>query len=588
MAARVYPELRAADSLMERPGARAERLVLDALAVGFGSDCVIYHNLQWMNYEQNHLRPHETDLVLLDPSRGVLLLEVKGQTIRHDPTRGSWYYDDGGPCKDPFQQAADNLAMLKKRMLAALGVGTLPFPYGFAIVFPESQFTGPERPTWFREHFVFMAGAIGGLPERARDCLSHWNQWDKANPIPGEKGDILRSLFQGVAAKPSASDEQWSKVIRSFQPHIAIGPAEYARIARDEAAIQSLTEQQAELFGQLAYLRRLPVRGVAGSGKTILARTRASALARGGNSVLLLCYNKALAAQNASALKENDRLVTCANFHDFVSLARSRAGLPPFRPSTDADYDTGAPAALLEAVDALERCGRKFQFDEVIVDEGQDFHESWWDAVELLIKENEEGERPLFVFFDPDQNIFNRRTDARGDTILPAGMAKPYPLRRNCRNTKAIVEYLGRTATLRHPIEIRPDAPAGEPPLEFPAEPTADAAFRKAEALVRSWLDGGLSNASIAILTPHTSVIRAHQEIRFDRARIRLTPDASEWKAGQGILLCTQRAFKGLEADAIIIVAKADPGLEYQPADRYVACSRARHRLALAPFQRLG
>ena len=59
--------------------------------------------------------------------------------------------------------------------------------------------------------------------------------------------------------------------------------------------------------------------------------------------------------------------------------------------------------------------------------------------------------------------------------------------------------------------------------------------------------------------------------------------DLKKWKENQGILFKTIRSFKGLESDAAIITDVPKPGTlkNFSKADLYVACSRAKHLLAI-------
>ena len=62
-------------------------------------------------------------------------------------------------------------------------------------------------------------------------------------------------------------------------------------------------------------------------------------------------------------------------------------------------------------------------------------------------------------------------------------------------------------------------------------------------------------------------------------AGIPITTDLNEWKRDAGILFSTFAAFKGLEADAIVLlVSRASPP---SPNDFYVASSRAKHLLTI-------
>ena len=64
---------------------------------------------------------------------------------------------------------------------------------------------------------------------------------------------------------------------------------------------------------------------------------------------------------------------------------------------------------------------------------------------------------------------------------------------------------------------------------------------------------------------------------------IPVVEDIDAWNRGEGILFSTVRSFKGLEADAVVIMDVMEPGskLNFTRTDFYVACSRAKHLLAV-------
>jgi DNA helicase IV len=55
----------------------------------------------------------------------------------------------------------------------------------------------------------------------------------------------------------------------------------------------------------------------------------------------------------------------------------------------------------------------------------------------------------------------------------------------------------------------------------------------------------------------------------------------TDWKEGKGILFSTVRAFKGLEADALVVMDVSGFSPVLTQADFYVACSRAKHLLTV-------
>lgn len=95
---------------------------------------------------------------------------------------------------------------------------------------------------------------------------------------------------------------------------------------------------------------------------------------------------------------------------------------------------------------------------------------------------------------------------------------------------------------------------------------------------------GQIKTSQIAILCPNTykkSSLSAVDKIQ----NIPITENINKWEKDEGILFSTIRNFKGLEADAVVLIDVPKPGsLPYfGKNDLYVACSRAKHLLTVLP-----
>lgn len=78
----------------------AERRLYQALQEHLPDNFVVFHSVRWLVPDpQNGPRDGETDFVIAHPDLGILILEVKGGTIRYDGRTGQWYSNDM-PIKD--------------------------------------------------------------------------------------------------------------------------------------------------------------------------------------------------------------------------------------------------------------------------------------------------------------------------------------------------------------------------------------------------------------------------------------------------------------------------------------------------------
>ena len=200
----------------------------------------------------------------------------------------------------------------------------------------------------------------------------------------------------GLAANLSNKD---MKTISS-----ALAPKVSARrTLADEAldahrTIVELTQEQIRAFAGTRRNRRAVIFGGAGTGKTILALEKAAEFEALGGDVLLVCYNKLL----ASRLATDPRLsrTHIATFHGLCMEEMRRAKLDvPQKP----DPQWWAHTAAENLIDALAETGRVF--DAIIIDEGQDFAQSWISALDIAGKHG--GDTPFYIFTPKTQLLSN-------------------------------------------------------------------------------------------------------------------------------------------------------------------------------------
>ncbi len=114
--------------------------------------------------------------------------------------------------------------------------------------------------------------------------------------------------------------------------------------------------------------------------------------------------------------------------------------------------------------------------------------------------------------------------------------------------------------------------------------PDVDQQFRKCESVLKELRKGGLKPKQIVIQSPFRkngkiSSFKSYEKI----AGFPIVTDTRNWQLGEGILFTTIRAFKGLEADAVIMVDLPDfkETNVFRLNDFYVGASRAKHVLEI-------
>ena len=557
--ARLIPKV-AIDEIALKP----ERDVARALVEQLPDDCIVYHSHPWLRAERNDrdgtvtLHEGETDFVVVSPKFGLLILEVKGGDIVYESSDRGWFRKLGGgrlkAIKDPFEQARCNTHALEDRIRTESfpGLEHLPCPYGYAVVFPDCIYSG-KAPPGADTSLILSATDLPRLADRLMTVLGKWRRSSK--PVPLTKGQL-------------------DGIVKAISPVFQLLPVLFRQVEEQEQRLFRLTEEQIRLLDFLSNYDRAAIQGVAGSGKTLLARAQAQRFADLGKQTLFVCYNKALAEWLRSSMPERyASSITVRHFHGLCSDWCRRAKLP-FHPSDD-DGDQfwkhKASDLLGQAVDRLP-----WRFDAVVVDEGQDFYSDWWFPLELINRQGDAG--PFYVFYDPAQNLF-----VSEDLAIP-DLGKPFELPTNCRNTKNIASLCSKIR--RVPIRTRPNAPEGVV-CDVQVAPHGDAQRRLCHEYLSDWIGNGkLKPSQVAILGPRD---KANSSLAQQNSigRISLTGDPQRWQANEGVLYATVRSFKGLEADAVIMVdvVKPDSVAYFKTSDFYVGCSRAKHLLAVLAME---
>jgi hypothetical protein len=548
--ARFVPDVPASDIAHD-----SERAVYEALR-GLPTGFVVLHSFPWLRPQRDWvgdpLREGEADFVVLHPDRGLLVLEVKGG---QPSLVGRQWWRGGKEMRDPFEQARRNryalLDAIEERTRKRVHRGL--FTHGDAVVFPHATFSG-TLPINADPRIVVDALGIADLPARVDEAFETW------------------------AGRPTRlSPSEFSQLLDALMPKLRLLRCASAEVSAERDRIVQITlDQRATLLGLLGNERVL-VEGTAGSGKTLLALEFALTLADRGERVLLLCYNRHLASWLQDQARHDQRShrvggrLEIATFHAFARSLAKRARVEFEVPDADeqAFWDDEVPLIMEQAVEVLRARGQAESFDAIVVDEAQDFAPDWWVTIESLSSAGREGR--LYAFLDLNQSL-------RGVPKLPSvPFPTRFPLMTNCRNTKAIARSSASLAAVD--VRLLPGSPSGEAPAVRRAGSTAaEAGLVLAE--IRQLLQQGIAPQQLAVIGPAAFAkggLSRHREVEG----IPLIDDASDWRRGVGILVTTARAFKGLEADVVLVYGLSAFGPVFTPTDLYVAWTRARHRLVL-------
>ncbi|ROP45746.1 NERD domain-containing protein [Pseudokineococcus lusitanus] len=513
----------------------SERDVVHRLRDGLPDDAVIVCGQRFSDREQDR----EADVIVAWPGVGVAVMEVKGGSVfRRD---GRWRQSSGDGVKvvHPVDQARTCKYLLREALrrhprwplaedlrsvhLVALPATTLP---------PDHDTT--DAPRWM----VLDRTDLPWVAERVRDALD-------------------RARTDGVV--PTAEDVE-------LMVDVLEGPSVpqrdlVASLRERESFCDLLTKDQGRMLDLLVDHPRVEIRGGAGSGKTWLALEKARRMTRDGHRVALICYSRGLAEhlrRSVVGFPRRHRPAYVGTFHG-MGLGW---GVPSGTDDDSRYWEVHLPARMVEVAEALPLAER---FDAVIVDEAQDFADSWWPAVLAALRSPDHGH--LYVFTDEGQRVFARQ--GRPAVDLPS-----FPLGENLRNTRQIA---GTFDTL---TRTRMTSRGGDGvPARLVVCATEDAVSAADDEVVRLVEEEGWPASAVALLTTHHrhNVQVELQAQGQDAYWASFWDDSEDADVFYGHVL----GFKGLERPAVVLALNGFRDDARAREMLYVGLSRARDLLVV-------
>lgn len=512
----------------------AERVVWERARDLLPGDAILLANLRLVDEDKDH----EADLVVLLPELGVVVLEVKGGSVWYD---GQWWSRgrSGDHHIKPVDQALTTKYALRDYVESDPRWGTrghVVWAHGVAVpysTFP-AEFSAPDCPRWA----LHDKGDLDLLAIRLEDHARAGAQGKR--PPTHDEVELIIEILRG----------------RSFTR-----PDRNAMAGERQARADRLTAEQATLLQVTRLLKRVEIRGGAGCGKTVLALTQARQLTRGRQGevpqrVALLCYSIGLGEYLKRQVEEWPKRDRPAFVGTYAELGRAWGAPDGVREDSDF-WENELPARMADLAAGLPEADR---FDAFIVDEAQDFADSWWTPLLRALRDPDDG--GLYVYSDENQRIFARF----GRPPVPL---VPLVLDHNLRNTKQIHEAFGPLAPTRM------TARGGDgPTVTF--LPGGDTPLEVADEAVEVLLDAGWFPGNIALLTTGTrhpeQVMRTEQDGQIGYWRSYWDDDVFYGH----VLGC-----KGLERPAVVLCLNERTVKDRAREKLYVGMSRATDHLIM-------
>ncbi len=536
---------------------------------------------------ERHYRP---DYTLIDPSRGILVVEVKdwGSSTIAKATPDKFYvrYHGGAPTPqmNPRLKCEVYLRNVRESLVAMQDLraesGRLRVPLEYLVAFPNMS----------REEFR-QYGYDRLLPVEhvlLEEELEHSGKAFRVRydeTLPGLDSSLTKGQLESIqkALFPDIT------IPTVFHHGFDSGDGTVVDAVSSVESYQLSLEQE-RIAKSLGEGPRL-LRGIAGTGKTLIMLYRAKMMATNDEDlhILILCWNTSLANYMRQVYEMIDLQasgkVTIDNFSQF---ARRLVGRPP---------EAAGFEKSLYRFKPLE----SDKYDAIYVDEAQDFRREWIAFLYGKLLKGKPQERNLLVAADDAQRIYHGR-DFRWSDLGIDMRGRSKILKTVYRNSARVWVFSAfllkeKASYIReNPDRVRFSSKGGYDPQLVECASLQDQVERAVQ-IIKATLESGYVARNCLILYRHKKTNGFHV---VDHLRDRLSADGipNDWIAedpgakrtfdwrSNTVKISTVHSAKGMDSPIVIIVGAETFEEETIAGESeinlaYVALTRAREFLVM-------
>ena len=386
---------------MPASGALARELeTLATLAGGLPDDYAVYHGIHWTRAEQAHALFGEIDFVVVGPDGRLLLIEQESGFFDETPE---------GLVRN-YARTSRNVTAHMARSADHVRARLEAFLKGTRVELDTLLYCPDYR--------VRQPGSAGLDPARIVDAT---------------RRDGLAATIVSLLRAETRNEPLLRDIDRFLADQLELVPEVNALAGQAHALYTRLAGGLAEWARRIEMSPfRLRVCGTAGSGKTQLALAVLRDALGAGRRPLYVCYNRPLADHIARVAPPGAEV---ASYHQLCDRVLHAHGQRP-------DFSRPDAFSRLEATFEALDAGEAWRFDELVIDEGQDFRPPWRDALLRLLRPAGRA----WWLEDPLQNLYER------DPAHPPGWVT-ITSERNYRTPADIQAALNRMLPLPRPVE---------------------------------------------------------------------------------------------------------------------------------------
>lgn len=385
-------------------------------------DYIVWYELR---VEKRH-----PDFIIVGPDLGLVVIEVKDWQVGSIVSADKNNYDlktDIGITINPQKQARkymwEIINKLKKdsKLIGQSGKskGQLIFNYGHGVIFTRIARKSFEKhgltETIDKEVVIFQ------------DDIKNIEDNKDSNLLKEKIISILPFYFKDNVLK----NEHIARIRGNIFKEVKLE-------SDNDTVFKVMNLKQEQYAKGLGYGHRV-IRGVAGSGKTIVLTCRAKYLSEVHLDwkILMLCYNTSLAAYLRKIVDtKSHNNIEIKHFHNWINEIFKKVDM-----ESGIYQDEKITNDIFNITD--EKLNTLDKYDAILIDEGQDLEEEWLRFIVKMLRNPEHSH--LVLASDGAQNLYSRKYTLKSVGIKAKG--RTIIMRENYRNTKEILEFSHRFIT---------------------------------------------------------------------------------------------------------------------------------------------
>ena len=571
-------------------------------------------------YFQPHVNSLHPDIVIVKENCGVMILEVKDWNLNAYEFEADFNYRRFGVMREksghheirnPFEQVSSYKDELFNMYSSTLYLKNLTDTSVYGIVKAGVYFANSSEEQ-VRQFF-------GRKNFKERNFLEYYPFW------AGDSNDLVNDISSMLCLNHYFTYDVYREITSLFTPSLEL---------IEQAQVFSLSNEQKK-YAKSEAGKRQKIKGVAGSGKTlVLAQRAVNCYQRTKDEVLILTFNVTLKNYIHDKISRVTRTLTnkdkknfvIESIHDFARkmMEENSIHFSSANMNENEDEEIDPDVLLRMRFDCLKQNSYKIRnkYQAILIDEVQDFEFDWLCNVEeLFLAKNGE----FVLFGDEKQNIYNRSVDEK--KLPRTRISGPWSLLKgsyrlteeNCRLATEFQSYFFKDKYEKTPVryeQLTLDNISPREEFRYYYIPDNTASVEDIFNIVDEFRSQGIpiSFNDICMLSDNHGFLREMNDYLNKVRRIKaetITETKEEYeqlykayghnrkklkRALHGVRkiekvkffmnpgtmkLCTIQSFKGWEINTIVLILEPQDQPELQDELIYTAITRARSNLVI-------